>query len=71
MNLQLEVSGRGNFNTRIDITTDGEGSFTIKNETSKEAVLEMSSGQQIEFQLLNKANESFTRIQQINYSCKK
>ncbi|QUG40035.1 hypothetical protein KD050_11970 [Psychrobacillus sp. INOP01] len=42
--------------TRLDLTGDGEGSFTIKNESSKEAVLEMSSGQQIEFQLLNKAN---------------
>lgn len=43
--------------TRIDITTNGEGSFTLKNETSEEAVLEMSSGQQIEFQLLNNEKE--------------
>lgn len=42
--------------TRLDLTGDGEGSFTIKNESSKETVLKMSSGQQIEFQLLNKAN---------------
>lgn len=44
------------FSTRLDVTADGEGFFTIKNESSEEAVLEMSSGQQIEFQLLNKAN---------------
>lgn len=42
--------------TRLDLTGEGEGTFTIKNESSEEAVLEMSSGQQIEFQLLNKAN---------------
>lgn len=42
--------------TRLDLTADGEGTFTIKNESSDEVVLEMSSGQQIEFQLLNKAN---------------
>lgn len=42
--------------TQLDLTGDGEGTFTIKNESSEEAVLEMSSGQQIEFQLLNKAN---------------
>ena len=44
------------FSTRLDVTADGEGSFTIKNDSSEEAILEMSSGQQIEFQLLNKAN---------------
>ena len=41
--------------TRLDLTADGEGTFTIKNESSEEAILELSSGQQIEFQLLNKA----------------
>lgn len=46
-----------NLSTRLDLSTDGEGTFTIKNEASNEAVLEMSSGQQIEFQLLNKGDE--------------
>ena len=42
--------------TQIDLTEDGEGFFTIKNKSSEEAILKMPSGQQIEFQLLNKAN---------------
>ena len=45
-----------NLSTTLDLTGDGEATFTIKNESTEEAILEMSSGQQIEFQLLNKAN---------------
>lgn len=45
----------GSLSTRLELTADGEGTFSIKNESSEETVLEMSSGQQIEFQLLNKA----------------
>ncbi|MFF2754087.1 BsuPI-related putative proteinase inhibitor [Psychrobacillus sp. NPDC058041] len=43
--------------TRLDLTADGEGSFIIKNESKKETILTSSSGQQIEFQLLNEAKE--------------
>ncbi|MFJ7825837.1 BsuPI-related putative proteinase inhibitor [Psychrobacillus sp. NPDC096623] len=50
------VPEKAHLSTQLDVTADGLGSFTIKNESSEEAVLEMSSGQQIEFQLLNKAN---------------
>jgi len=47
-----------NFSTQLDVTADGEGSFKITNVSSEVASLEMSSGQQIEFQLLNKADEA-------------
>lgn len=46
-----------NISTRLDLTADGEGSFIIKNESKNEVVLTSSSGQQIEFQLLNEAKE--------------
>ena len=46
-----------NISTRLNLTADGEGSFIIKNESKKEVVLTSSSGQQIEFQLLNEAKE--------------
>ncbi|WP_391119087.1 BsuPI-related putative proteinase inhibitor [Psychrobacillus sp. L3] len=47
-----------NISTRLVLDADGEGSFIIKNESKKEVVLTSSSGQQIEFQLLNEAKET-------------
>lgn len=43
--------------TQLNVLADGEASFIILNGAEKEAVLTMSSGQQIEFQLLNEAKE--------------
>lgn len=43
--------------TQLNVLADGEASFIIINGAEKEAVLTMSSGQQIEFQLLNEAKE--------------
>lgn len=51
------VPEKVHLSTQLEIA-DGEGTFTIKNEAAEEAILEMSSGQQIEYQLLNKANET-------------
>lgn len=51
------VPKKVHLSTQLEIA-DGEGILTIKNEAAEEAILEMSSGQQIEYQLLNKANET-------------
>ena len=47
-----------NVTTRLDLTKDGEGSFVIKNEAKEQVTLTMSSGQQIEYQLMNEAKET-------------
>ncbi|MEK4484170.1 BsuPI-related putative proteinase inhibitor [Psychrobacillus sp. FSL H8-0484] len=43
--------------TKIDLNDDGDAIFIIKNEGKDEASLTFTSGQQIEFQLLNEAKE--------------
>lgn len=52
-----EAQEEENISTRLDLTVEEEGSFIIKNEGKKEASLTFTSGQQIEFQLLNEAKE--------------
>ena len=43
--------------TKIDLNDDGDAIFIIKNEGKDEAILSFTSGQSIEFQLLNEAKE--------------
>ncbi|MEI4769911.1 BsuPI-related putative proteinase inhibitor [Psychrobacillus sp. FJAT-51614] len=54
---QQSGSEEESFSTRLDITAEGDASFIIINQTNEETILTMSSGQQIEFQLLNEAKE--------------
>lgn len=46
-----------NISTKLIFSADGEGTFIIKNESKEEIILTSTSGQQIEFQLLNEAKE--------------
>lgn len=46
-----------NISTKVYVAEDGKASFIIKNESKEEIALVMSSGQQLEFQLLNEAKE--------------
>lgn len=44
--------------TKLNFSADGEGTFIIKNDSNEEIILTSTSGQQIEFQLLNEAKET-------------
>ncbi|SDN64931.1 Intracellular proteinase inhibitor [Psychrobacillus sp. OK028] len=47
--------------TKLEVKEDGNGTFTIKNETGEERTLTYPSGQEIEYQLLDKeGNTIFT-----------
>lgn len=47
--------------TKLKVKEDGNATFTIKNETNEEATLSYSSGQEVEYQLLdNEKNIVFT-----------
>ncbi|MEK3952036.1 MULTISPECIES: BsuPI-related putative proteinase inhibitor [Psychrobacillus] len=47
--------------TKLEVKEDGNATFTIKNETNEEATLTYSSGQEVEYQLLdNEKNIVFT-----------
>lgn len=43
--------------TRLEVSADGEGTFVVINESKEESMLTMSSGQEIEFQLLDEKKE--------------
>lgn len=53
----VEEETNENISTKLVFSADGEGTFIIKNEARKEVVLTTTSGQQIEFQLINEQKE--------------
>ncbi|WP_186321379.1 BsuPI-related putative proteinase inhibitor [Bacillus sp. FJAT-22090] len=52
-----EEKTKEKISTNLVISADGEATFNIKNEAKEEMVLTTSSGQQIEFQLINEDKE--------------
>ena len=56
-----ESSENKSVTTKLDVKEDGNAAFTIKNETAEEATLTYPSGQEVEYQLLDKEkNTVFT-----------
>ena len=56
-----ESSENKSVTTKLDVKEDGNAAFTIKNETAEETTLTYPSGQEVEYQLLDKEkNTVFT-----------